>query len=115
MTIEVVEDTTTLDPNRVERFVCIDGLIREANAEELASILEHEERAVRDGLAYQTTMVRQQRTNLLAACDWVELPSAIARLSAEQFSGWMAYRQELRDVSAQEGFPNTMTWPTQPA
>lgn len=115
MTIEVVEDTTTLDSNRVVRFVCIDGLIREANAEELTSILEVEVRAVSDALAYQTALMREQRNSFLNDSDWVELPTAIARLTAEQFSAWMTYRQALRDVPAQEGFPNTITWPTQPA
>lgn len=108
--IAVVED-----PNRVVRYVCIDGHIREANAEELTSILEIEVRAVHDALAYQTALMRQERNRLLANSDWVELPTAIARLTAEQFSAWMTYRQALRDVPAQEGFPNTITWPTQPA
>ena len=115
MTIEVVEDTTTLDSNRVVRFVCIDGLIREANAEELTSILEVEVRAVSDALAYQTALMRQQRTDLLAASDWVELPSATSRLTAEKLEAWATYRQALRDVPEQEGFPNEITWPTQPA
>lgn len=115
MTIEVVEDTTTLDSNRVVRFVCIDGLIREANAEELTSILEVEVRAVSDALAYQTALMREQRNSFLNDSDWVELPTAIARLTAEQFSAWMTYRQELRDVPQQEGFPDTIIWPTQPA
>jgi hypothetical protein len=26
-----------------------------------------------------------------------------------------AYRQALRDVPQQEGFPNTITWPTKPS
>jgi hypothetical protein len=114
MTIEVVEDITTPDQNMAVRYVCIDGFIREANAEELTSILEVEVRAVSDALAYQTALMRQQRNSFLNDSDWVELPSAIARLSAEQFSAWMTYRQALRDVPQQEGFPNTIVWPTQP-
>ena len=27
---------------------------------------------------------------------------------------WTDYRQALRDIPAQEGFPNTITWPTKP-
>ena len=27
---------------------------------------------------------------------------------------WKTYRQSLRDVPAQSGFPNTITWPTKP-
>jgi hypothetical protein len=114
MTIEVVEDITTPDPNRVVRYVCIDGFIREANAEELASILEVEVRAVSDALAYQTALMRQQRNGFLNDSDWVELPSATARLTAEQLAAWMTYRQALRDVPKQDGFPWTHIWPSQP-
>lgn len=116
MTEEVIlEDTSIVqDPNRVIRFVCIDGLIREATAEELTDILEREERGARDALAYHTSVMRQQRTDLLAASDWVELPSATARLSAEELSAWGTYRQALRDVPTQEGFPNEIVWPAQP-
>ena len=28
---------------------------------------------------------------------------------------WRTYRQALRDVPTQEGFPNTVTWPTKPS
>ena len=116
MTIEIAEPEVviTLDPNRMVRFVCIDGLTREANAEELTSILEHEERGARDALDYHTSAMRQQRTALLSASDWVELPSATSRLNAEHLAAWTTYRQALRDVPEQEGFPWTHTWPSQP-
>lgn len=104
-----------IDPNRVVRYVCIDGLTREANDDEVTFILENEARAIIDALAYQTAIMRQERDRLLVNSDWVELPSAIARLTGEQFSAWMTYRQALRDVPQQDSFPNTITWPTQPA
>ena len=65
--------------------------------------------------AYDTAKgvsVRSQRDELLASCDWMAIKSfeAGSAVSAE----WATYRQALRDVSAQEGFPNTIVWPTQP-
>ncbi len=30
-------------------------------------------------------------------------------------SKWTDYRQKLRDVPAQSGFPNSVTWPTEPS
>lgn len=56
---------------------------------------------------------RAERTRLLAACDWTQL--ADAPLSTEQQEAWAAYRQALRDVPGQEGFPLSVEWPVPPA
>ncbi len=53
---------------------------------------------------------RQQRNALLSACDWTQLPDAPVESAA-----WAAYRQELRDITTQEGFPWEVVWPEQPA
>ena len=52
--------------------------------------------------------VREERDEKLAATDW--RASSDLTLSTE----WANYRQALRDVPSQEGFPNTITWPTEP-
>ena len=58
------------------------------------------------------TAVRSERDKLLASCDWMAVRAfeAGSAVSTE----WATYRQALRDVTAQAGFPNTITWPTQP-
>lgn len=56
---------------------------------------------------------RAQRDSLIAACDWTQIPDS--PLTAAQRSAWAAYRQALRNVPAQPGFPATITWPTRPA
>jgi hypothetical protein len=53
--------------------------------------------------------VRQQRNQLLADCDWTQLPDAPVDSAV-----WATYRQELRDVTAQAGFPWDVTWPETP-
>jgi hypothetical protein len=53
--------------------------------------------------------VRQQRNALLSACDWTQLPDAPV-----DHTVWATYRQELRDVTAQAGFPWNVVWPEQP-
>ena len=35
-------------------------------------------------------------------------------LSTEKQDEWKAYRKALLDVTAQEGFPNEVVWPTKP-
>lgn len=53
--------------------------------------------------------VRQQRNSKLAECDWTQLADSTADKAA-----WGTYRQALRDVPSQAGFPWTIEWPTQP-
>ena len=52
--------------------------------------------------------VRADRNARLAATDW--MASQDVTMSDE----WRTYRQELRDVPSQAGFPTTVTWPTAP-
>ena len=54
------------------------------------------------------TKVRATRNDLLQKPDWGALSDVT--MSAEM----SAYRQALRDLPAQEGFPYTVTWPTKP-
>jgi hypothetical protein len=63
-------------------------------------------------LANQAQRMRQQRDLLLTACDWTQL--ADVKLDIKQQSDWRKYRQALRDVPLQNGFPWDVTWPTQP-
>ncbi len=55
--------------------------------------------------------VRSRRNTLLSACDWTQLPDAPEAGRAT----WATYRQALRDVTAQAGFPGAVEWPEQPA
>lgn len=57
--------------------------------------------------------IRSQRNELLAKCDWTQL--ADCSLSDTDKAAWVTYRQALRDLPASEGFPNTVTWPTEPS
>jgi hypothetical protein len=57
---------------------------------------------------------RAERNRLLAESDWTDLPSAQARLTDAQKEAWTAYRQALRDITNQPGFPASIQWPTKP-
>lgn len=54
-------------------------------------------------------LVRAERNLRLANSDWTQLPDAPVDQAA-----WVVYRQALRDVPAQAGFPANVIWPTQP-
>ncbi|AMK10840.1 tail fiber assembly protein [Pseudodesulfovibrio indicus] len=57
--------------------------------------------------------VRDERDRLLAACDWTQMPDS--PLDADTQAAWTAYRQALRDVPEQPGFPVSVEWPEEPA
>jgi hypothetical protein len=59
--------------------------------------------------AEQAKSVRQSRGEKLKDSDWTQVADAPVDKAA-----WATYRQALRDVTGQEGFPWTITWPTQP-
>lgn len=52
---------------------------------------------------------RAQRDVLLAESDFSQLPDAPVNSAA-----WATYRQALRDVPEQPGFPQTIEWPVKP-
>lgn len=59
--------------------------------------------------ADQAAAVRTERNSRLAACDWTQVADSPVDKVA-----WATYRQELRDITSQPGFPWEITWPTAP-
>mgnify|MGYP001810394539 CR=1 FL=1 len=56
--------------------------------------------------------LRADRNARLTACDWTQMPDA--PLTSEQRAAWVVYRQALRDVPEQAGFPLEVSWPVEP-
>lgn len=80
----------------------IDGFLKEIDQEEL----EFEQQAEADA---QSNRVRVDRTLRLQATDWTQLADAPVDREA-----WANYRQALRDIPDQQGFPWNVQWPSQP-
>lgn len=55
--------------------------------------------------------IRGRRKPLLADSDWTQGKDIPESISAP----WAVYRQALRDITAQEGYPFNVTWPVPPA
>jgi len=53
--------------------------------------------------------IRTQRNKLLKESDWTQVADAPVDKAA-----WATYRQALRDITEQDGFPNNINWPTKP-
>ena len=53
--------------------------------------------------------VRAERDRLLAETDYLALSDVTMS------DAWKTYRQNLRDIPAQSGFPNSVTYPNKPS
>ena len=60
--------------------------------------------------ASQAAQMRSQRNRMLAECDWTQLSDSPEANKA----AWATYRQALRDITKQAGFPWDIEWPVSP-
>ena len=86
----------------IPRYKLMDGAAVERTVEEIAA----------DRVPLQAIAARAQRDQLLASTDWAVLPDS--PLDGMSQTALKAYRQALRDVPQQEGFPNSISWPNMP-
>ena len=73
------------------------------------SVADMEAEAIAAVDAAQATAVRTQRNEKLNTCDWTQVADSPVDQAA-----WATYRQALRDISTQSGFPWEVTWPDAP-
>lgn len=78
----------------------IDGVEYELSDQEIATRNAEQE-------SMKSMMARQERNILLSESDVYALADRIT-------DEWRTYRQALRDVPLQAGFPDNITWPTKP-
>ena len=81
-------------------FICIDGVETQIPQDQYDAI--HFMPPVTE------EQVRRERDSLIAETDW--WATSDRTMTAEQ----TAYRQALRDITGQAGFPTNITWPTKP-
>ena len=60
--------------------------------------------------AEQAKNIRNKRDSKLTACDWTQIADCPITNKAD----WATYRQALRDLPKESGFPWTFNWPTNP-
>jgi hypothetical protein len=62
-----------------------------------------------EDMAVLAANARVTRNGLLAATDWTAMADAPTQATA-----MTTYRQALRDITSQSGWPTTINWPTKP-
>jgi hypothetical protein len=70
---------------------------------QLSDAQKHTAKAIRE------EVLRRERNNFLAGCDWTQLADSQVDKQA-----WALYRQALRDLPQSAGFPWDYEWPTVP-
>ena len=58
----------------------------------------------------KTQQVLRDREYLLSITDWTQMPD----VNLVNKTDWTTYRQALRDITAQAGYPWSIIWPTRP-
>jgi len=72
-------------------------------------VADKTEEEIAADLNSKAAQARAQRDRLLSDTDWTQVLDAPVDRTV-----WAAYRQSLRDVPNQEGFPNNVVWPKNP-
>ena len=85
----------------------ISGPVFNDNEQGSAQVQEEAYKASMD--AVQASKQRSYRAQFLKDCDWTQVEDAPVDKVV-----WGAYRQELRDVTKQGGFPWNVKWPVSP-
>lgn len=91
-----IEDTPILD-NNTSKWVQT-WIVKQATSEE-----------VLDRVLKKTSEIRKIRDDLLSGSDWTQVSDS--PVNKEE---WSLYRQALRDIPTQEGFPFNVVWPLRP-
>jgi hypothetical protein len=78
------------------------------------SIREATQEEINSRTVEESAKVRNERNFFLERTDYTQLPNATAEFK-EKASEWEVYRQALRDITAQTGFPFNVQWPEKPA
>lgn len=74
---------------------------------QILPLSEDEKNKLKDEKSFE---VRAERNRLLAESDWTQFRDIDESISAK----WVYYRQQLRDISLQEGFPFQVQFPSKP-
>ena len=86
-------------------LIQINDVVREMDDAEYAEwVSKADERE-----AAQASAQRAIRNQLLSKCDWTQVADAPVNREL-----WAPYRQQLRDVTQQPGFPHGIEWPLPP-
>ena len=94
---QVLEEATPVFSAEDQRWTQV-WTVRDMTEAEVSQLVES-----------KSAEIRQQRDALLVSSDWTQVLDAPVDQAA-----WATYRQALRDITTQTGFPQVVEWPISP-
>jgi len=108
--------TTSLSPVTNDQFTLVetslpDMELKSSRLVDGAIVTGVDEEVIDNSLTDEAiiTLAREQRDLLLQQSDWTQVPDAPVNATS-----WATYRQALRDLPSQQGFPDNIVWPNRP-
>jgi hypothetical protein len=86
----------------------VNGVLTDMTADEIAARQAEEAAWAAGANDRAAAEVREKRNSLIAETDYLALSDNTMT------SDMQTYRQALRDIPSQSGFPTNVTWPTKP-
>ena len=83
--------------------------VQGANVERSYPVIDKTAQEIQQDTDNRASEVRTQRNEKLRDTDWTQIADSTADKTV-----WATYRQALRDITGQAGFPWTITWPDAP-
>lgn len=92
-----------------ENWVEISSLVEIGDVYQNNNFIKYDPKTDPVAINLKAESIRLERTQKLFETDWTQ----VADVPVDQVA-WAAYRQALRDITAQDNFPWNVVWPTQP-
>lgn len=108
----VVQVSSVIKPTfdeQVEKLVEVHPVNNSERWEQRWEVVALTENEIAQAREAKATQIRTKRNRMLMQSDWTQVADAPVNKQA-----WADYRQALRDVTAQSGFPLNIEWPTLP-
>jgi hypothetical protein len=124
------EDYSVLNENNIYYYTIPEKLEHDVNTQRLVNLgkvqmaTESGQVVYTDSLEVQpiptsgeqhdntASFIRKRRDSMLSSSDWVVTKAF--ELGETVPADWSEYRQALRDITTQVGFPHNVEWPTKP-
>ena len=90
----------------------VDGVIMDMTQKEIEARIAEQGVFEASRADREAANIRSRRDGLLQETDWIVIKSYERGENIP--AAWELYRQSLRDITSQAGFPYEVTWPTKP-
>jgi hypothetical protein len=121
VTNKIIEEQTVLgnfyleDYIDVNKFYIVDGTpVEIPNQPSSYHVFNYTTKQWDENIALAEQSVKAIKNQLLQESDWTDTVSAQTRLGETLYNAWQDYRQQLRDISLQSGYPLEVIYPEPP-